>query len=392
VVGHRRVAARATVAAALAWIACAVLGLHVVAGPPVASSSAAQLAYDHLRGVRAGLHDGDAFAREVGTDAYRDTPGPDLLTGLRGHDVIVSFVESYGRVAVEDPMLGPEVRALLADGDRRLAAAGFSARSAFLTSPTAGGGSWLAHSTLLSGVWIDNQQRYTNLLRTDRFTLASAFKRAGWRTVGVEPAVTKAWPEGSFYGYDRIYDDHAVGYRGPKFSYATMPDQYTLANFQRSERGPGHAPVMAEITLVSSHAPWAPLPRMVDWDAVGDGSVFYPMPAQGLSPDVVWRSTSTVRAEYAHSVEYSLRALISYVEHYGDDHLVLVFLGDHQPAPVVTGDGASRDVPVTIVARDPAVLDRIAGWGWSTGLQPAAAAPVWPMSAFRDRFLAAFGA
>ena len=84
-------------------------------------------------------------------------------------------------------------------------------------------------------------------------------------------------------------------------------------------------------------------------------------------------------------------SLISYVETYGDDNLVLVFLGDHQPAPIVTGEGASRDVPITIVAHDPAVLDRIAGWGWQDGLRPGPHAPVWRMDTFRDRFLTAFG-
>jgi hypothetical protein len=79
------------------------------------------------------------------------------------------------------------------------------------------------------------------------------------------------------------------------------------------------------------------------------------------------------------------------VRRYGDDRLVLVVLGDHQPATVVTGQGAGHDVPVTIVAHDPKVLDRIAGWGWQNGLRPSPQAPVWPMSAFRDRFLTAFG-
>jgi hypothetical protein len=77
------------------------------------------------------------------------------------------------------------------------------------------------------------------------------------------------------------------------------------------------------------------------------------------------------------------------VRHYGGDDLVLVFLGDHQP-PVVTPQGAVHDVPVTIVAKDPAVLDRIAGWGWQDGLHPGAQAPVWKMDSFRDRFLTAF--
>ena len=79
------------------------------------------------------------------------------------------------------------------------------------------------------------------------------------------------------------------------------------------------------------------------------------------------------------------------MQRYGDDRLVLVFLGDHQPAPVITGDGASHDVPITILSRDRAVLDRVSEWGWQDGLRPGPQAPVWPMEAFRDRFLTAFG-
>ena len=75
---------------------------------------------------------------------------------------------------------------------------------------------------------------------------------------------------------------------------------------------------------------------------------------------------------------------------YGDDDLVLVVLGDHQPATIITGQGASHDVPISVIAHDPTVLDRIAGWGWQDGMRPSPQAPVWPMNAFRDRFLTAF--
>ena len=170
-----------------------------------------------------------------------------------------------------------------------------------------------------------------------------------------------------------------------------MPDQYAVAAFQRAERAaPDHPPLMAEITLVSSHAPWTPTPRLIDWDDVGDGSVFGPMAEQGDPPGAVWKDRTRLRAAYRQSIQYSLDTLISYVDTYGDDDLVLVFLGDHQPAPIITGPGASRDVPVTIVARDRAVLDRISGWGWQDGLRPGPRAPVWRMDAFRDRFLTAF--
>ena len=65
-------------------------------------------------------------------------------------------------------------------------------------------------------------------------------------------------------------------------------------------------------------------------------------------------------------------------------------LGDHQPSTIVSGFGGNREVPVTVIARDPRVVDRISGWGWQTGLRPGEQAPLWPMAAFRDRFLTAF--
>ncbi|HEY4604942.1 MAG TPA: hypothetical protein VIH08_11470, partial [Blastococcus sp.] len=87
---------------------------------------------------------------------------------------------------------------------------------------------------------------------------------------------------------------------------------------------------------------------------------------------------------------YSLQALISWVTTLHDDNLVLVLLGDHQPAATVSGAGADHQVPISFVAHDRDVLARIASWHWQDGLLPSRTAPVWPMKAFRDRFLDAF--
>ncbi len=243
-------------------------------------------------------------------------------------------------------------------------------------------------------MWVDSQQRHDQLLSSDRFTLSAAFARAGWRTVVDVPSNRDPWPEGrAFYRFDEDYDRHDVGYEGPKFSFAAIPDQYTLAAFERLEMAPGHAPVMAEIDLVSSHEPWTPLPRLLDWDALGDGSVYDGMPAEGLAPGDVFGEARQVRALYAESIEYSLSALISFVTtfHEQDDDLVLVLVGDHQPASIVTGPHASHDVPITIIARDPAVMARTSAWAWDDGMLPSPDAPVWRMDEFRDRFLTAFG-
>ncbi|WP_246274475.1 sulfatase [Phytohabitans houttuyneae] len=390
-VTHRQTATRATAALVLAWFVCAALGAQVVSDAPLAATDTAAIAKGHAAQIRTSLRDQEMFEGEAKVDVFRNTPGERLLTALRGKDVLLTFIESYGRDAIEDPLYAAQVGSALDDGNRRLAAAGFDSRSAFLTSSTAGGGSWLAHATLNSGLWIDNQKRYNTLVSSDRLTLSSAFSRASWRTVGIMPGVTQAWPEGRFYGYDQIYDAKSMGYQGPAFALATMPDQYTLTAFERLERGrAGRGPLMAEMPLTSSHAPWAPLPRMIDWNNVGDGSVFGPMAKEGESPEEVWRDGDKTRAHYRQSIQYSLTALTSYVERHGDDNLVLIFLGDHQPAPLLTGKGATHDVPISIVTRDRGVLDRISGWQWEQGIKPSKDAPVWRMDTFRDRFLTAY--
>jgi len=338
------------------------------------------------------LHEQQIFDEQVATDPLRDTPDANLLSALRGKDVVLTYVESYGRSALEKPEYGSTVNPILDDGTRRLAAAGFDARSAFLTSSVTGGGSWLAHATLESGVRVANQHSFEKLIASDRLTLTNAFRRAGWETVAVQPSSVGPWPAREFYGFDRAYDSANLGNRSRIYDGFQTPDQYTLAAFERAERGRrDRGPLMAEIPLVSSHWPWAEIPRLHDWDEVGDGSMFdQPGAGQSDPVDAVKADPDRMRDGYRRSIEYSLSTLISYVETYGDDNLVLIVLGDHQPAPFVTGNGAGQDVPITIVTRDRAVLDRVAGWGWQNGLRPDPSAPVSPMETFRDRLLTTF--
>ncbi len=385
--GHRGWAVRAAVVLGVLWVALR------LAGAPVASSSTAALAVDEVHAVQAGLADRAALARLIADDRFRTTPGDRLLSGLRGKDVLLVFVESYGRVAVQDSSFSPQVDAVLERGTAQLRAGGFSSRSAFLTSPTFGGLSWLAHSTMQSGIVVDGQRRYNQLVKADRLTLTRAFKRAGWRAVGVMPANHRAWPEGhSFYHYDSIYDRRNLGYRGPDFGLPPMPDQYTFLALQRLELAKRHrAPLFAEVDLISSHAPWTKIPRLIPWAEVGDGSIFARVPAEESTQASLFGDAKRARAAYGHSIEYSLSALFSFVQRYGNDNTVMVVLGDHQPATLVSGQDAGHDVPISVIAHDPKVMRQIAGWGWQDGMLPSPQAPVWPMAAFRDRFLTAFG-
>lgn len=393
---HQRVATRAVPAVIAAWVALALVGVTLFPYAPVASDTTATLARNTMLAIPQAINDQRAFAAEAADDKFRDVPADQLLRGLRGKDVMVGVIESYGRSALENPKMAAILDPVLDDAMARLEADGFSARSGYLTSSTYGGGSWLAHATFQSGLWIDHQQRYRQLTTGagNRLTLTKAFQKAGWHTVGVEPGNTRHWPEGQFYGYEEVYDSRNLGYKGPRFGWSPMPDQFALAAFQQKVNSrPGRAPLFTEMTLTSSHTPWTPTPQMVDWDAIGDGSIFAPQAAMSAGQkEATWKSTGKVRTVYAESVGYSIDALVSWAVKYGSDDLVLVMFGDHQAQPRVSGQGASHDVPISIIAKDPAVLDRIASWGWQDGIRPDEDAPVRKMDTFRDQFLTAYAA
>lgn len=388
-----RSAAAVPVLAALAalWVTAAATGIRAVPPYPVASAASTSKIIGEVETVREGLRDRDRFAAELTQDRFRDVPADRLLTSLQGKQVLVIFVESYGRVALTDPTVAPAVTAALDEGTTRLGAAGWQARSGYLTSPTAGGGSWLAHASLLSGLWIDSEQRYRNLVASDRLTLTGAFSGAGWRTVAVMPGNTSAWPDGEVYRYDEVHDSRSLGYRGPAYGWARVPDQYTLAETHRLTGGSDGRRAMAVVPLITSHAPWTPVPTLVDPSTVGDGSSLAPTGGAAEPPEaMLTRDPTRVRADYGRSVVYSLTSVVRQLEQLPADDLVVIVVGDHQPAPVVTGPDAGRDVPITVLAGDPAVTDRIRDWGWTPGLRPSAAAPVWRMDAVRDRILTAF--
>jgi phosphatidylglycerophosphate synthase len=387
--GRRRAVAWALAGTTLAWAAAAAGGPRSADDLSVAAADVVPYASAKVRAVDGTLRDRARFDAAVRTDAF-GAPGAADLSALRGKDVVIVVVESYGRVAVEGPGSGPVVE-LLDRYTARLAASGYTARSAFLTSPVVGSGSWMAHATLQSGLRVGDQGRYDRLLSSARTTLTSAFGDAGWRTVAMMPSTHGPWPEGqAFYGLDRLYSASDLGYAGPSFGFSSMPDQYTMAALDRLELGaPRERPVMAEVALTSSHWPWAPRPSLVDPGALGDGVVYGGIRDDAQTAEELWSDRRRVPEAYRRSVEYSLASVFSFIESAPGDLVVLV-LGDHQPSSVVTGPDAGRDVPVTLVARDPAVVDRVSPWRWQPGLHPDASAPVWAMESFRDRFLSTF--
>ena len=355
---------------------------------------AVRIVTDQTRHFLRMLEERESFTAEMAAvpDAYADEPG--LLGKLADQDVVLAFIESYGVSVLYDPRFSPVILSRLDVLERRMAAAGLHLTTGTLVAPTQGGQSWFSHGSLFSGLWLDNQLRYDLMLASGRETLIDDFRRAGHRTAVLMPAITLAWPEGQRLGYDQIFVHQNIDYSGPALNWVTMPDQFTWSFLERAIRASDAGdmrPVFAEVGLISSHAPWTPiLPVLDDWDSIGDGSIFATWENAGELPDQLWRDMDRVREQYALSVDYALHTMTSYAERYVEEGTLLIVLGDHQAAPLIIGDGASRAVPVHVISRDPALVGPFLDWGFRRGALPDPDRPPPGMDAFRDWFIRAF--
>src|SRR6185437_3199365 len=250
------------------------------------------------------------------------------LGALANRDVLLVFMESYGRVTYYHPEVAREV----GPARERLAAAaqrtGRSMVSAFVTSPTFGGGSWLAHSSLMSGIDVTDPDRYALLLTQNRPTLASFFKQHGYRVVADMPGTRGRWPEGAFYRFDALYDAARLDYRGPEFGWWRIPDQFSLASLDAREIRPQpRRPVFVLFPTINTHMPYRPTPPLQsDWNRVLGAT---PFDAADVKRSVTQTPAWTdMGGSYAASIRYSFEMFASYLAAREDENMVLILIGD----------------------------------------------------------------
>jgi len=336
------------------------------------------------------------FLADLSSDPADTIPPDALLAQLGERDVIVVYLESYGATAIDDPLYAPVVLPRVEAMGDRARDAGFAMKSGRMVAVSVGGQSWLTHATLTAGRRIDDQTLYALFLSEQPRSLVQDFALTGRRTVQVKPAITLPWPEGERLGYQATREAADMGYGGPQFYWGIVPDQFALDFFARTEleRSP-RPPVFASVALISSHAPWLPVPEVVEWDALGDGTIYERWTRDAPQPREVWRDPDNVRTQFALSVAHSIDTVAAFIaDRVADDALVIV-LGDHQPAPIITGPDASRAVPVHIFSRDETVLEPFSDLGFVTGAVPPPApeggdGAIPAMEAFRPFMLEAF--
>lgn len=314
---------------------------------------------------------------------------PSNLAKLRGRNVYLILIESYGATVFERPDFSRRVSEVFGAFESELGARGFSLATGLLDSPTSGGRSWLAHATLSTGVRAADQLQYELLLASQPKPIARFFREAGYRTVVAQPGTTRPWPKGQVFAFEQRYDAWNFDYAGPGYAWATMPDQYVLDFVRRRELSSPSAPLFIEYVLVSSHAPWSHQPPLVeDWERVQNGAIYNQL--ETVRFPIEWPQFKDASGAYIRSIVYDLEVLERYLAKFVNDDSLLILLGDHQPIPEVAGEGASVSVPVHVLSRDAALVAPFRARGYAPGMRPGRHAPHPPMASFLAGFLRDF--
>jgi hypothetical protein len=320
-------------------------------------------------------------------------PSPPLTSSfsrIEGADVLLVFVESYGAVSWDRPAFASALEGSRQTFARDVRETGRDVVSAFVRSPTFGGSSWLAHISLLSGIEVADEDVDTVLMTQKRDTLVTTFTRHGYHTAAVMPGLQSAWPEGAFYGFDRIYGGADLEYRGPDFGWWSVPDQYTFAWIDRHEMAPPpRSPVFVVFPTITTHTPFSPIPPyQPDWNRMLTNDP-YDAPAvdRALDETPDWLDLGP---SYVRSLQYDFETIGGFLRRRAGRDVVMILVGDHQPPSAVSGEHASREVPVHVIASRPAVLDALVQQGFRRGLTPAHPA-LGGMSDLTGMLLEAFG-
>jgi hypothetical protein len=316
-----------------------------------------------------------------------DTSEDHVFPGLKDSNIFLFIVESYGYTAFAKNEHFVILEPLYHSLQKKLQDSGYGIVSKFLGSPVIGGYSWLADSTLLTGVRICSQVEYDTLLKSDAQSLVSLLNDAGYFTVLSAPGTLREWPEGEcFYGFDRYVYAKDFHYQGPEFSFVPVPDQFCIYDIHRRIVQRAEEPFFIEYLLVSSHAPFNRIPDYIeDWTEIDDGSVYYG--TENHFFENTWFSGKQYTEGYTAAISYVLTVITEYLTGFLNDEALVIIVGDHQPKYPVTERGQPLSVPMHLISRNKNILRRFEGLGYTPGLIPSQEPPHPGLETFKHDFL-----
>jgi len=297
-------------------------------------------------------------------------PTPSLasdLQALNGAEVKVLFLESYGATTYKNKTVAKVMNPARKSFEEAANAQGRQVLSAYVQAATFGGASDLSHLSFLSALDLSNPIRHDLLLNTNRPTILDTFEQAGYRTIGLYPAMSWEWPEVSFYSFDHYQDAQSLNYRGPKFGYWSLTDQFSMARIdQMFPADPNDKPRFLFYPTINTHLPFKQTPpHQPDWSRLTTEQPYSEEATAKVLNDTEWKGMTE---GYILSFKYTFEWLTSYQALPQARESFLIMLGDHQPAGGIVGKNGTWDVPVHIVTQNNLIAKRLRDIGFQDGM------------------------
>ncbi len=282
--------------------------------------------------------------------------------------IYLIFIESYGDVLYHHPQLRTQFVTLADDVTRRLNEENWQIASILSWTPVYGGGSWLAYTTLLTGIHIDTEPLYNTIIDQTKedplFSLSRYLQSQGYLYNRLTPLPFDSSEErrfqsrlNDFYHYDTWLTSQDLGYVGPLYGWGPAPpDQYSL-NFLREFAGRHNQPSFNFYITHNSHAPWGTQPALSsDWRAISSPE------ARLAAPDKV--EADFTADSYFTAINYQMDAILDFILMEDGEDAIFILAGDHQPPRVASLDG-SPYTPLHIISKNEALVEEFYHWGFS---------------------------
>jgi Sulfatase len=368
----------------------ATVALRKAGGPAVYSGAVTQRVVREVKRVRRLPRQREDILRAI-ADVDRRIGHGKHFDKLEGNNVLFIFVESYGRTSFVHPRHRELLMPRYQEMEKNLQEAGFHVASNYLTSPTYGGFSWFAHGTLATGVKVISHLHSQLLDEQKPPTLADRFREAGYLPILVAPGTSRRWPGmDDHYGFHKHYYAWEFDYRGPRYAWGTMADQFVFNYVHKREIARRQQPLFVQYALVSSHAPFSDVPRYIDdWSRLGYGGILDRVGRDNFATS--WGDPGQLAEGYSASIAYDLKVIENYLTQFIKDDSLVIFMGDHQPHAGVTGtQNMTWSVPAHVVSRRADFVEPFVKRGYTPGMVPEQPLPHAGMERFMEEILSDF--
>lgn len=292
-------------------------------------------------------------------------------------NIYLIFLESYGSVALRAEALKDTMLDYLVSEEIELKEQGWNIASTWSEAPIKGGRSWLSFTSAFTGLKIENQVAYNELLNQHqdyphlmRFLKNNHYTTHRINTMQTNNQTEKLIPYEliqQFHAFDTWTLFHDIPYKGYQYNpTGGIPDQYAL-NYvydQNIKEKPG--PHFLFFITLDGHAPFYTPPPLVDNYKILD-SIKH-------SPDgKIWNLDTPGFKRYTDVIKYQLAFTTHFIKKNGTENDLFILVGDHQPPAMeylIEGIIHDASVPLHIITKNENLLNYLIESDFIVGLNP----------------------